>query len=247
MSKQKITLIILGHASNLFSVKRIRNWKSTLFEIVNIQTIVNLPESDVHDFYLDQKFAKDQLSKLVQCPIETDIAIGIIAYRFVDNFFIHRLGAKRVILSLYGINDLLSRESISTDNFILKHIYEVLALKLLFNDIDNDEVPSVVHRDTRGCLLDFNGDKQDVIFNTEQPKLCDTCKSEFKRRQIDANIVSDFERELKRINKPRVLRIELFIKRYPLFSVLISGLVAIILNVLASALWELIRQMHNQH
>lgn len=247
MPKQKITLIILGHSSNLFSVKRIGNWKSKLFQIANIQTIENLPESKVDDGYLDQKFETDQLSDLIQCPPETDIAIGIIAYSFVDNFIIHRLGAKRVVISLHGINDLLSRDSISIDNFVLKHIYEVLALKLLLGDIDNDEVHSIVHKDTRGCLFDFDGDKQDVIYNTEKPKLCEACKSEFKRRQIDANIMGDFERELKRINKPMVQRIELFIKKYPLSSLLTTGIVAIVLNVIASAIWETIRHLLNQH
>ena len=83
----------------------------------------NKPECEVDDDYLDQKFEKDQLSNLITCPSESDLAMGIMAYRFIDNFYMHRIGSNCVVVSLHGINDLLSREFISADNFILKQIY----------------------------------------------------------------------------------------------------------------------------
>jgi hypothetical protein len=241
MVKMKISLILLGHANNLFNVNKIRKWKSKIFEVTNIQTIEHLPECEVDDVYLDQKFEKDQLSKLVSCPSESDLAIGIMAYRFVDNFYMHRIGSNCVVVSLHGISDLLSREFISMDNFIVKQIYEASALKCLFKIISTDDVYSLVHRDTRGCLFDLNGDRRDIVYNSEKPILCSSCKAEFKNRQIEEDAISVFESELKKICKPKILQIELFIKKYPLFSVLTTGIIAVSLNLIASALWEFIK------
>lgn len=241
MIKKKISLILLGHANNLFNANKIKKWKSKLFEVTNIQTIEHLPECEVDDDFLDQKFEKSQLSKLITCPSESDLAIGIMAYRFVDNFYMHRIGSNCVVVSLHGISDLLSRESISMDNFILKQIYEASALKCLFKNISTDEVYSLVHGDTRGCLFDLNGDKQDIIYNSERPIICTSCKAEFKKRQIEEDVISVFESELKTISKPKILQIELFIKKYPLFSILTTGIVAVLLNLIASALWDFIK------
>jgi hypothetical protein len=85
----------------------------------------------------------------------------------------------------------------------------------------------------------LNGDKQDIIYNTESPIICDSCRAEFKRRQADNNILSKIENELKRIRKPIIKRVEIFIKQYPLVSMCITGLSAITLNLIASALWTL--------
>ncbi|MGB7568774.1 MAG: hypothetical protein WBM07_13020, partial [Chitinivibrionales bacterium] len=99
MKKYKGTLVILGHSNRLFDANTIKNWKSNLFEITTIQTIENLPESEVKDFYFDQKYEKDQLSGLIKCPKESDFAVAIMAYRFVDNFYMHRLGKNCVAIS----------------------------------------------------------------------------------------------------------------------------------------------------
>ena len=102
-------------------------------------------------------------------------------------------------------------------------------------------MPNIIHGDTRGCIFDRNGDKQDIIYNTETPKLCDNCKAEFKKRQVDENIIFKYEYELKKLSKPIIQKIEIFIMKYPLFSVLVSGLFAIALNIIASMIWEKIK------
>lgn len=108
------------------------------------------------------------------------------------------------------------------------------------NDISSDDVYQFVHMDTRGCLFDMNGERSDILYNTEQPILCDECKGKFKSKQVELEIISQFEKELKRIKKPLLLRIERWIKHYPLFALLISALTAITLNIIANIICKFI-------
>ena len=48
-------------------------------------------------------------------------------------------------------------------------------------------------------------------------------------------------KKLKKIKKPLALRVERWIKKYPLLSIIISALTAIIMNISASFLWEYIK------
>jgi hypothetical protein len=239
MKKMKITIIKLGHVERLFDLKAILKWKNDLFEITNIQSIPHLPNSENSDFFLDQKYDIDDIKDKINCPKDSDIAVAIMACRFIDNFYMHRAQSNCVVISLYGINDILSNANISIENFILKQFYEIFTMKCICDDIESFDAFSIIHKDTRGCIFDLNGDKQDIIYNTESPIICDSCRAEFKRRQADNNILSKIENELKRIRKPIIKRVEIFIKQYPLVSMCITGLSAITLNLIASALWTL--------
>lgn len=237
----KITLVALGHVEKLVDIQKIKKWKSKIFDVVSIQTMNHLPESDVHDGYLDHKYSQDALTTHIHCPENSDLAIAIMPNRFEDGFYLHRLSENCVGLSLYGINDILSPKHISLENFILKQIYEICALKILVNDFHSDEVYTFVHTDTRGCLFDLNGDKQDIIYNTEMPAICESCTAIFKKKQLEDNYYKKLLSELKRLKKPRILRIENFIKKYPLLSVILSALLAIIINLISNMIFEKIK------
>jgi hypothetical protein len=238
MEKLKISLIKLGHVERLFDLNHILKWKSKLFKISDIQSIKHLPSNDSNDFYLDQKYDIDDLREIIKRPNNTDVAVAIMACRFIDNFYMHRATSNCVVISLYGINDILAKDNISIENFVLKQIYEIYTMKCICDDIESMDALSIIHKDTRGCIFDLNGDKQDIVFNTESPIVCDSCRAEINKRQNDYNILNKIEKELKRIRKPTAKRIELFIKKYPLLSVGITSLGAIALNLIANALWE---------
>ncbi len=238
--KINITLVKIGQVEYLAEYSRITKWKSKLFKIRNIQCISDAPESDVNDEFLDNKYTKEGLKEIVTCPNESDLAIAIIPYRFDDNFYMHRLSNNCVGLSLYGITDILRCEGISMENFILKQIYEICALNYLVEGLSTDDVYNYVHLDTRGCLFDMNGDRQDILRNTEKPIICDSCKNKFGKKQIDPKYISILEKEIKRLKKPFILRIENIIKKYPLVSLAITALTAISLNLISNLIYELI-------
>lgn len=111
----------------------------------------------------------------------------------------------------------------------------------MINDLLSDDVYQFIHSDTRGCLFDLNGDKSDILYNTEQPIICEECKGKFKHKQAQYGIIRTLEKELKKIQKPFILRAERWIKKYPLLSVIISMLTAITLNVVANLLYEILK------
>ncbi len=239
--KFKIAIITLGHVEHKVNIKKIKKWKSNLFEINSIQKLEQIPESDILDGYLDHKFTKEGLSNSIKCPNGSDIAIAIMAYRFDDNFYLHRLPNNCVALSVYGIKEILNSENISIENFIIKQIYELYALKQLVSQFDSDEVYNIVHTDTRGCLFDLNGDRFDIIYNTENPIICDSCRNQFRNRQLDSNIFPILTSEIKKIKKPLIIQTESFIRKYPLVSIGLSGLFALFLNIIANIIYEFLK------
>ncbi|MBI9066934.1 MAG: hypothetical protein JEZ09_06555 [Salinivirgaceae bacterium] len=238
--KKKIAIVKLGHIDHLLNIDKIKNWSSSLFEIVHIHCIDYLPDSDVEDGYLDKKYTRNGLSEKMKCPTDCDYAIGIMRYRFEDNFYLHRINKKCGVISLNGIEDILRKESISLENFIIKQIYEIVALTHLVGDMSSDEVYKYVHLDTRGCLFDMNGERTDILYNTEKPIICDSCREAFRKQQINSDVVKKLERELPKIRKPFIISIEKKIKKYPLLSVIISALVPITLSIIANLICELI-------
>jgi hypothetical protein len=239
--RDKITLIKLGFVDHLVNFNKIKKWKSDLFEVTDIHCREYLPDSDVDDNYFDLKYTKNKLGSIISCPNGSDFAVAIMPYRLVDNFYMHRVSDNCVIISLYEISNILIRDQISIENFIIKQLYEIYALKCIAGDLSSEEVYSFVHRDTRGCLFDMNGERTDILYNTEKPIICDSCKDTFKKEQINAKTISTLEKELKRIKKPPILQIEKCIQKYPLVAIIISGIVAIILNLLANFLWDILK------
>lgn len=238
--KKKIAIVKLGHIDYLIDIEKIKKWTSKLFEIKDVHCIDYLPESDVEDGYLDKKYSRNGLSEDIKCPASCDYAIGIMPYRFQDNFYLHRISSKCAVISLYGIDEILRKDNISLENFIINQIYEITALTHLVEDMSSDNVYKYIHLDTRGCLFDMNGERSDILYNTENPIICDSCRESFRKQQIDSNVIKILENELPRIRKPFILKIEKKIKQHPFVSVILSALISIVLSIIANLICKLI-------
>lgn len=165
--KYKVALIRLGHTQHLLDFQSITAWKSDLFTICGLYCIDHLPNSDIDDGYLDVKYTRSKLQSLISCPDDIDYAVAIMPYRFEDNFYMHRISNNCVVISLYGIAEILKADNISIEHFIIKQLYEICAVKHLVKDISSDDVYHFIHLDTRGCLFDMNGERSDILYNTE--------------------------------------------------------------------------------
>lgn len=241
MEKLKIAIITLGNVEQKINLKKIKNWKSKLFEVNSIQKINHIPDSDVDDGYLDHKYSSAGLNNSVSCPANSDLAVAIMSNRFDDNFYLHRLNDNCVGMSIHGIKEILNSENISVENFIIKQFYELYSLKKLVTNFASDEVYSIVHSATRGCLFDLNGDRFDIIYNTEKPIICDSCKSKFSDKQLEDKTFPTLIKELRRIKKPLISRVESFIRQYPLVSICLSGIFAVALNLIANVIYEYLK------
>ena len=236
MDKIKITLIRIGYVDRLINFKKIKKWKSKIFEIVDIQCIEHLSDDiinrSIQDGYLDLKYQKEDMDILIkEIPKNGNIAVAIIPYRFVDNHYLHRID-NRAVVSLDGIKNILDIDNISIENFIIRQLYKLCA-RSLFEECSN-------HLDSRGCLYDMNGNRTHIIYNTEKPIICDDCKGKIKRCQVSQQALPTLEKELKKIKKTFLLKVELCIKKYPLLSIIVSAIVAIGITAIFDLIWELI-------
>ncbi|EKO3559036.1 hypothetical protein P0F15_003328 [Vibrio metschnikovii] len=241
MEKVNIKLLFLGHPRHGINKNKLLGLKSKYFKIVGIESREKLPEAQKNDGYLDVEYSVEEVSSMVGSPKNGDITFAIMNYRYDDGFYLHRLNPNAVCLSISGIDQLLINNGISLENFIIKNIYEVVALSFTLDSLCSDEAYDVVHIDTRGCLFDMNGDKIDIIYNTEMPSLCNECKSFINGKNIPEGFVSGLEKELKKIRKPFLSRVEIFIKKYPLFSIGLTLFSSFLISVLASLFVEYLK------
>lgn len=236
-----IKLIIIGHSDRIVDFNIILKHKSKFFKYIGIDSINNLPKSSKNDGYLDIVYSKDDIEKLLSDINFDGLCIAIMNYRFDDNFYLHRIGASKVCISIDGIENILSKKNISIENFIVKNTYEIFLFKILFNDLTDDKVYKFIHDDTRGCLFDLNGDKRDIIYNTEQPIICDECKGKISNYPIPENFIGDIQKELVKINKPLLEKIKIFINKNPKRSISLAVIIPVILNLISNWIYDLIK------
>jgi hypothetical protein len=242
MNKTKITLVILGNLRQNLDFKKLKRFRSKYFMIADIEKITDLPEPFKDDGYLDVTYSRDDVIEIMNRTNNSELILGLINYRFTDNFYLHRTCSNKACLSIADIDVLLQSRNISIENFILKNIYEIVTFKYSLGTlVDNESIYKFLHRDTRGCLFDMNGDKYDVIYNTEKPKICDACRASFNGTSLPEKYISNLEKELKRLKRPLILRIELFIKKYPLFSILLTFLSTVLINIVSNIIWEIVK------
>lgn len=238
MNKLNVKLVLIGHLRNTLDLSKLKRFKSRFFHITEVERIDELPKPQKDDGFLDIVYSCDEVTALMEPVNTTDLVVGIINYRFDDNFYLHRTGENKACLSIADIDRHLLARNISIENFIIKNIFEMIVFINTLGKFDTDEVYDFVHQDTRGCLFDMNGDKLDVIHNTERPIICNSCKGKINAKSVPDNFIKHLEKELRRIRKPYVSTIELFIKQYPLFSLAVTFLLGILINIISNMIWE---------
>jgi hypothetical protein len=154
----------------------------------------------------------------------------------------HRIANNCVGISLYGINDILLTDNIPIETFIIRQIYEIYAFSLIGN-ISSDKIYNLVHLDTRGCLFDMNGDKTDILYNTESPIICNSCHQIFNTRQVSSKAIGILTKELKTIRKPKILALEKYIKKHPFISVLLSSIIGAIIARLINDIFDIVLKL----
>jgi len=236
-----VKLIIIGHSDRVVNFDSIKKYKSKFFNFSDIDRIDSLPNPQKNDGYYDVVYTKDEIKSIMENINFDGLCVAVMNYGFNDNFYMHRIDRNKVCISIFGLENILNKKNISIENFIIKNTYEMFIFyTILRNLTDTNEVYQFVHNDTRGCLFDMNGDKRDIVYNTEKPKICDECRSKISRKPIPKNFLEDIQNELSNIDKPLIKKVENFIAKYPLFSVLMIFLFSTLINLFSSWLWDLI-------
>ena len=240
MSKISVKLIMIGHIEKIIDFDLIQKHSSKFFAIEELHRICDLPVPTRDDGYLDVVYSAEEMKNILSNITHDGLCIGVMNYKYDDNFYMHRIDDNKVCISVAGLEEILKRKDISLENFILKNIYEIYIFYKVLGSTLSDKVYDFVHDDTRGCLFDLNGDKSDIIYNTEKPIICNECQSKINKQAIPSDFINQLESELKKITKPMFKSLELFIRKYPLLSISATIMFSTTINILSSYLWKLI-------
>jgi hypothetical protein len=235
MEKVKVRLVQLG--SPLVDLEEVSKWSSEFFEIVGVDHVPELPDSDLDD--PPWGYSDNLLKKLVEDGAKADIKMGVIHVPLEHDFFMRRLSDHACVLTLQDMAGYMTAANIPLEIFVVRNLYEMVLLYLEFNGTVHSDAHRHPHEDTRGCLYDFAAYKFNAVWSTKSVRLCTSCKSRLTKKQLPIGFVGRFERELKRIKKPAVFAAIDFIKSHPVWSVFISAGLGLALNILAGIIYVL--------
>lgn len=239
MTKLKVKIGIIGYLPFDFNRKLIEKWKSNVFEVVD----------EIEEYHINNDsdtstwgYSDDMLNKELPSNYDGDFFIGITYVPIEDNYYARRLESNRIVLSYFEMYQILKEDNIPMENLLLRVIY---AYSLVYLRNEN-KLPTQInwlgftHDDTRGCLFDMNGNKTDVIFSLDSPKICDDCTSRIRNEKVSDNCTSQIKKEIKRIKKKQFFKIVLFIKKRPILSLILSAIFGIVLSLIATIIYEII-------
>ncbi len=233
MSKVRIKLATIGHMPLNFSVSKIKNWKSSTFEVVeDIDDFSLRCDSDGYSWEFSDQLVQDQLPK----EFNADFMIAIVNVPIEDNWYSRRLGNNQVVFTFHEIKEILGNSNIPIENVIYRILY---AYTLLYRRAGNkipdfSEVTGFTHDETRGCLFDMNGLKADLIASCHNPVVCDECQERLRTERVSKSDIDSTIKEIKNIKKYLYFRILGSVKKHPVWALFLSSLFAVSLGVTSS-------------
>ena len=240
MSKIKINLVILGQLPVDLDKTKLMKWKSDIFEIVgpiDHYTITN--NSDGKNWeYTDQN-----IEKMLPVNLTGDFLIAMTHVPLEDNYYARRLSKNRICMTFHEMAEILTISNIPTENLIYKLLYTYTLIYLRHGNRmpTRQERTSFTHDETRGCLFDMNGIKSDIIYSTNNPKLCDSCVQDLKNERVPINTINTVIKEIKQINKQLYFRIVDLIKKHPIRAIVLSTISAIIIGIISSMIYDMLK------
>ena len=238
MNRIKIDIIQFGeskHVDEWSFINRLkRQKKSSLFEILNIKKIA-LPQSDFWGY------ADSSLLQLAETSDGANYTLCFIDYPLEGNFFIRRLSPTIGVATFFQTKNIFKEANVELKNFILLQIYKIVILSKLQVGNDMDAIRTHFHDETRSCLFDMCGLKEDIIMSATNPKICFDCEAKLRRTLLSTEFIDVLKSELRQIKKPLYFRITDWIKKHPVFALIITGFFALALNLLASVIFDFIR------
>jgi len=242
VQKVKIKVITIGHLPITFNKRIIDKWNSKIFELSgDIENFVLSANSDgAHWEYSDSNL-KSELPK----KFDGDILFAIVNVPVENNYYVRRLSNNTVILTFHEIKNILDYHNIPLENAVLRVLY---AATIIYNRF-NKKIPSTndnsnyLHDETRGCLFDMTGKKEEIIYSCHKPILCESCLSEIRKDKVSKETIDLAVEEIRRIKKKLFYRITDVIKNHPIWAIIISSLFAILLGVIGSLIASFIFEM----
>jgi hypothetical protein len=239
LAKLKVQLAKLGNLNTWLDVSKVSDWKSALFEVLPEIDQYRLPTKAAG---LQWDFLDDQVSRALPKKPKGDFLLVLTDSPLEGNYYMRRLPGNRVCISFFQIRDILAREDIPLENYVLKCIYEVLIYYTIAanhgGQLPNSE-ESYTHDETKGCLFDMAGNKTDIVVSCRAPILCDTCYADLPKATVPTNFLDEIRRELRNVRLSTYAWLLHGVKRHPVLSILITAASGLLLNILADLITRL--------
>jgi hypothetical protein len=239
MSKQKIKLVTVGRLPLQIDFRKIQDWNSSIFEIP--EKIETFPLNSNADG-VNWEFSDERIDSSIPTNFSENFLIAIVNVPIQNNFYLRRLNKNRVVFTFYEIKDYLKAENIPLENAILRVLYSCC----LIYKRSNNEIPETAkavfytHDETRGCLFDMNGIKAELTYSCHQPSICTECQERLKKEMISETMIKDCIEEIKKIRKPIIFILTDFVTQYPLLSIFISSMFALVISAIGSLIASVI-------
>lgn len=235
MSKIAVKIVTVGYLPADFSKEFIKKLKSNLFQETGVIESFSLnSNSDLDEW----GYSDELLSSEVPKKESEDILIVLTSVPLQDNYYTRRIENNTVIFTFHEIGNYLRYENIPLENVVKRLIYAYV-LVLLRNNKKiplSYEITNFTHDETRGCLFDMNGLKEDIVNSCHAPQICDDCTQRLLQEKVSNNVVKIAKSEIINIKKPKYFRIIDWVKRNPIWSIIISSIWALVLGVSSSLL-----------
>jgi hypothetical protein len=245
MTKTTIKLVSIGHLPIEFQAKKVLNWKSSTFEVVGgIDSFALRCDSDSLDWAFSDELVRTQLPK----KFDSDFMVAIVNVPIEDNWYSRRLGNNQIVFTFNEIKDILEHYNIPIENVVYRMLYAYTLLYKRAGDRipDLDEVSGFTHDETRGCLFDMNGIKTDLAASCSRAIICDQCQEKLRQELVSNDLIEATNREIRNIQKDLYYRTLGFIKKYPVWSLVMSSAFALVLgvsgSVIASFIYEVLKK-----
>lgn len=233
MSQARISIATIGHMPSEFDKRKITSWSSDIFSIVGaIENYSLTKDSDG----LNWEFSDKNLEEVLPEQFNADFLIAIVNVPLELNWYSRRLSNNRVVFTFHEIKDILDHFNIPLENVIYRLLYAyTLVFKRSAQKIPlDDATTNFTHDETRGCLFDMNGIKTDIVQSLHEPIICSDCVERSRKEKVTNETIAKVQKEISRIKKPLFYRIVSFVKKHPIWSIIISALSAIILGAIGS-------------
>ena len=224
-----------------FNRKRIEKWKSKIFQIDDEFENFTLPNDSDKEGWV---FSDTNLKNIVPKDINSDFTIAITNVPLENNYYSRRIDNNLIIITFFQIKEILENKNIPLENIILRLIYGYCLVYLKYGNIipKTLSTQNFTHDETRGCLFDMNGIKNEVVYSCNNPKICSQCIENLKNNRVSVDKIMVVQKEIRRIRKDLFYLILDVVKKHPIFSLLLSSFTAIILgaigSIIASMLYE---------
>lgn len=179
---------------------RLLNRTQTHFHFENATAISNMGDPDLRGYgYSNDALVallKPHMANYEVCVVTTSVPIE-------DNYFTQTVGQELIISTSYEADELVSSSKRTLEEYIALAICQEL-VSFEFQRVTGKHWRELFHQDTRGCIFDFAGLKEQKIAKLISCRICPESRGQLHSARIDQNVLAAVESILAMIRRPSI-------------------------------------------